>query len=86
MHTITSADGTLIAYERTGSGPPLVLVGGAFSYRRFCPLCCRSSPEVCRKRIPTGTAIKQRPRFRTPLMIECAPDRRATSSGGKSSR
>ncbi len=30
MGTITSADGTTIAYERTGSGPPLVLVvGGA---------------------------------------------------------
>ena len=35
MHTVTSADGTLIAYDRTGSGPPLVLVGGAFSYRRY---------------------------------------------------
>ena len=32
MHTITSADGTLIAYDRTGAGPALVLVGGAFSY------------------------------------------------------
>ena len=31
MHTITSADGTPIAYDRTGAGPPLVLVGGAFS-------------------------------------------------------
>lgn len=29
METITSADGTPIAYERTGSGPPLVLVHGA---------------------------------------------------------
>ena len=28
------ADGTTIAYERTGSGPPLVLVEGAFSDRR----------------------------------------------------
>lgn len=35
MHTITSADGTSIAYDRTGTGPPLVLVGGAFSYRRY---------------------------------------------------
>jgi hypothetical protein len=37
MHTITSADGTLIAYDRTGAEPALVLVlvGGAFSYRRY---------------------------------------------------
>ncbi len=35
MHIVTSADGTLIAYDRTGSGPPLVLVGGAFSNRRY---------------------------------------------------
>ncbi len=35
MSTVTSADGTRIAYDRTGSGDPLVLVGGAFSYRRY---------------------------------------------------
>lgn len=29
METIASADGTRIAYKRTGSGPPLVLVHGA---------------------------------------------------------
>lgn len=29
MDTVTSADGTEIAYEQTGSGPPLVLVHGA---------------------------------------------------------
>ena len=28
METVTSADGTTIAHERTGSGPPLVLVHG----------------------------------------------------------
>ena len=28
METVTSADGTPIAYERTGTGPPLVLVHG----------------------------------------------------------
>jgi pimeloyl-ACP methyl ester carboxylesterase len=29
--TVVSADGTTIAYRRTGGGPPLVIVGGAFN-------------------------------------------------------
>jgi pimeloyl-ACP methyl ester carboxylesterase len=33
----TSADGTRIAFERSGSGPVLVLVDGAFCYREFGP-------------------------------------------------
>ena len=35
MDTIRSLDGTAIAYDRSGSGEPVVLVGGAFSYRRY---------------------------------------------------
>jgi pimeloyl-ACP methyl ester carboxylesterase len=35
MHTVTSPDGTRIAYDRTGAGDPLILVAGAFSYRRY---------------------------------------------------
>ena len=35
MKTVISADGTPIAYDRVGSGDPLILVGGTFSYRRF---------------------------------------------------
>ena len=35
MHTTTSRDGTTIAYDREGAGDPLILVGGAFSYRRY---------------------------------------------------
>jgi pimeloyl-ACP methyl ester carboxylesterase len=35
MSTITSADGTTIAYDRIGAGDPLILIGGAFSYRRY---------------------------------------------------
>jgi pimeloyl-ACP methyl ester carboxylesterase len=34
---VRSADGTSIAYDRRGEGPPLVLVGGAFQYRAFDP-------------------------------------------------
>jgi pimeloyl-ACP methyl ester carboxylesterase len=34
MHTTTSRDGTTIAYDNEGDGDPLVLVPGAFSYRR----------------------------------------------------
>ncbi|MGW5638388.1 alpha/beta fold hydrolase [Streptomyces sp. NPDC003832] len=33
MHKVFSADGTAIACERTGSGPAVVLVGGAFMTR-----------------------------------------------------
>lgn len=35
MSTVTSADGTTIAYDTTGSGPAIVLVGGAFCDRNF---------------------------------------------------
>lgn len=35
MYTVTSKDGTKIAYDKTGQGPALILVGGAFSYRKF---------------------------------------------------
>jgi Alpha/beta hydrolase family len=35
MHTTTSRDGTRIAFDRAGDGPPLVLVAGAFSYRNY---------------------------------------------------
>jgi alpha-beta hydrolase superfamily lysophospholipase len=35
LYTTTSVDGTRIAYDRSGAGPAVVLVGGAFSYRRF---------------------------------------------------
>jgi pimeloyl-ACP methyl ester carboxylesterase len=38
METTTSADGTVIAYERAGDGPPLVVTVGAFCDRRtFAP-------------------------------------------------
>jgi pimeloyl-ACP methyl ester carboxylesterase len=33
MNTVTSKDGTRIAYDRTGEGPALILVGGLFERR-----------------------------------------------------
>lgn len=33
MDTVTSADGTSIAYDQYGSGPAVILVGGAFQHR-----------------------------------------------------
>jgi pimeloyl-ACP methyl ester carboxylesterase len=38
MPTIASADGTGIAYERSGSGPALVLVDGAMCFRAAGPM------------------------------------------------
>lgn len=35
MYTVTSADGTRIAYDRYGDGPPLILIIGAMGQRRF---------------------------------------------------
>ena len=32
---VRSADGTELAYDVLGDGPPLILVGGAFSFRRY---------------------------------------------------
>jgi pimeloyl-ACP methyl ester carboxylesterase len=37
MSTTVSSDSTTIAYEKTGSGPPLILVDGALCYRAFGP-------------------------------------------------
>jgi pimeloyl-ACP methyl ester carboxylesterase len=37
MTTVTSKDGTRIAYSARGEGPPLVLVDGAFGHRAFGP-------------------------------------------------
>jgi len=35
METVSSKDGTPIAYDRTGRGEPVILVAGAFSYRKY---------------------------------------------------
>ncbi|WP_019135564.1 alpha/beta fold hydrolase [Cellulomonas massiliensis] len=36
LRTVRSADGSTIAYERSGAGPTLVLLAGAFNDRRTC--------------------------------------------------
>src|SRR5579885_3608486 len=33
MNTVTSRDGTVIAYDRSGAGQPLILIDGAMSTR-----------------------------------------------------
>ncbi|MBI2429548.1 MAG: alpha/beta hydrolase [Ignavibacteriales bacterium] len=38
MNTVISKDGTIIAYEKIGSGKPLILVDGALCYRSFGPM------------------------------------------------
>lgn len=38
METVRSHDGTTIAYDRAGDGPPVILVGGALSRRTAKPL------------------------------------------------
>ncbi len=38
MKTVRSKDGTTIAYDQTGSGPPVILVDGALCSRAFGPM------------------------------------------------
>ena len=38
MNTVSSKDGTTIAYDKAGSGPAVVLVDGALCYRAFGPM------------------------------------------------
>ncbi len=48
MNSITSRDGTRISFERTGEGPPLVLVVGAFNDRhKGAPLAAALAPHFC---------------------------------------
>jgi pimeloyl-ACP methyl ester carboxylesterase len=48
QNTVTSKDGTLIAYSQVGQGPAVILVDGALCYREFGPsnaLAARISPH-----------------------------------------
>src|SRR5437588_12548307 len=37
MQTVTSKDGTTIAFDKVGSGPAVILLNGALAYRAFVP-------------------------------------------------
>jgi pimeloyl-ACP methyl ester carboxylesterase len=52
VQTVTSKDGTRIAYDRLGSGPPVILVGGALSYRKFSRM-----QELAKLLAPSCTVI-----------------------------
>ena len=53
MSTVTSADGTRIAYDRIGEGPPVILVAGATQYRA----ADQTSPELARRLADGGHAV-----------------------------
>ncbi|WP_157001832.1 alpha/beta fold hydrolase [Agromyces laixinhei] len=42
----TSADGTRIAYDRQGSGPPVILIDGAMQFRAFDPATTQMAKEL----------------------------------------
>jgi phosphoglycolate phosphatase-like HAD superfamily hydrolase len=42
--TVRSADGTTIAFDRTGEGPPLIVVLGAFNDRHTKPAPTPAAP------------------------------------------
>jgi pimeloyl-ACP methyl ester carboxylesterase len=48
MSTVLSPDGTEIAFDRLGDGPPVVLVGGAFQHRAFDPRTCALADLLAR--------------------------------------
>ncbi len=52
MKTVTSKDGTSIAYDQLGSGEPVILVDGALCSRAFGPM-----PELAKLLAPLFTVI-----------------------------
>lgn len=53
MPSATSADGTSIAYDIAGDGPPLVYVTGACCFRRFRPVVADAAVFATRFRVIT---------------------------------
>ncbi len=41
MNTVTSKDGTKIAFDKTGSGPAVIIVNGAMQFRAFDPFMAK---------------------------------------------
>jgi len=50
MSTVTSADGTVIEYDRAGHGPAVIFIGGAVEYRALD----QSTPQVARQLADEG--------------------------------
>lgn len=50
MGTATSADGTVVDFERHGSGPAVVFIGGATQYREIDP----TTPQIARRLADEG--------------------------------
>ena len=58
MSQVTSKDGTAIAYERVGAGPPLILIDGA-----LCSRACLSASALTlfRRRCTRDRNFKRAP-------------------------
>jgi hypothetical protein len=90
MPTVTSADGTMIAYDLVGSGPPLILVAGATQYRGVD----QTTPELQRLLAERFAVINydRRGRGESGDTLPYAPEREyedlaalATKAGGEAS-
>jgi pimeloyl-ACP methyl ester carboxylesterase len=76
METITSTNGTLIAYERSGAGPPLVLVHGttADHTRWASVLPCSSRPLLYTPLTGGGGArVEMQPNMRSSVSTRMLP-------------
>jgi pimeloyl-ACP methyl ester carboxylesterase len=65
MHTVVSKDGAIIAYERTGAGPTVILVGGALQHksdqlmRRLAPLLAKDFTVISYDRRGRGESTDE---------------------------
>lgn len=73
---ITSRDGTSIAFERVGTGPPVILVDAAGNFRGFSPM-----PQLADALSPDFTAFTYDRRGATPAAAACAGRREGLKGG-----